>query len=160
MLSEELKQKLTEALPKRHENIGKMIYLMYRFLISWHEEKNTKDNSFHITPSMIGLLSNIHLYGNNNKLLAERVMISKQAMSKLLKETAREGIIEITRSKQDSRSNDIHLTEKGANLLLSIWGNNRFLISEIEKHIGKQKSQMLLELLADLAESINPCGPK
>ena len=68
MISAELEQKLSEALPKRHENFGKMIYLMYRYLISWHDLKNNKESPIPITPSLIALLSNIYMYGNNNKL--------------------------------------------------------------------------------------------
>jgi DNA-binding MarR family transcriptional regulator len=130
---------------------------MYRYLISWHDLKNNKESPIPITPSLIALLSNIYMYGNNNKLLAERVKISKQAMSKLLKDTAKEGIIKISRKREDNRSNDIHLTAKGAKLLLGIWKNNRFLLEDIEIRIGKQKAQMLLGLLNELSDTIGPC---
>lgn len=160
MLSEELKRELVEKKPNPSENIGKLFYRLFRYVQIWHEEKSLENGSYLIKPGLIALLSNISSNGSCNRELAERAFISKQGMSKLLNETLHDGIIEIGKNKNDSRANNIELTDKGAALLVSIWENNKFLIQNFEHHLGKEKTRNLLELLSELSESIKICGKK
>jgi len=159
MLSKEINEKLHSKRPKRNENVGRLVYALYRYFVCWQEERCPNNYLFHLKPSHVALLANISMYGGTNKELAQRAIVSKQAMSKLLNETLKEGIIEMEKDKNDNRSNTVVLTDKGAELLISTWENNHLLIEDFEKHLGKPKAQLLLELLSELVDSIGPCGP-
>ena len=159
MLTEEVKQKLQEKKPERNKNIGRLIYKLYRYFVSWQEEKCPGKYLYKLKLSHVALLANINVYGGNNKELAQRASVSKQAMSKLLNEIEKEGIVQIVRDNDDCRSNNIELTDKGAELLISMWEINRMMVEDFEKHLGKPKTQLLLELLSELVDSIGDCGP-
>ena len=160
MLTEGVKKKLQETKPERNKNIGRLIYKLYRYFVSWQEEKCPDKYLYKIKPSQVALLANINVYGGNNKELAQRASVSKQAMSKLLNEIEKEGIVEIERDKDDCRSNNIELTDKGAELLISMWEINHLMVEDFEKHLGTAKTQLFLELLSELVDSIGYCGPK
>ena len=154
MLSEELKNKLVKNRPNPLENIGRLMGRISKYIHVWHEEKNPYPEVCRVTPSVAALLYNVELDGSQNKDLARCAFISKQAMSKLLIETEQDGLIEIEKNKQDSRANNITLTNVGAELLLSTWDINRKLIEEFETHLGKEKTQQLLSLLYELSEKL------
>ena len=160
MLTDDVKRKLQEKKPERSKNIGRLIYKLYRYFVSWQEEKCPGKYLYKIKPSHVALLANINVYGGNNKELAQRASVSKQAMSKLLNEIEKEGIVEIERDKGDCRSNNIELTDKGAELLMCMWDINHSIVEDFEKHLGQAKTQLLLELLSELVDSIGYCGPK
>ena len=154
MLSEQIKIKLVKNRPLAKENVGKMMGLLARFIHVWHEDKNPYREVCRITPSLAALLNNIELEGSQNKDLAKCAFTSKQAMSKLLIQTEKDGIIEIEKNVEDSRANNITMTNSGADLLLSIWDNNQKLIEEFETQLGKKKTQQLLKLLYELSERL------
>ena len=154
MLSKHIKNKLAENRPVQNENVGKMLGRLARYTQVWHEEKNPYPEVCRMTPSLAALLNNIELDGSQNKDLAKYAFTSKQAMSKLLIQTERDGIIEIEKNVEDSRANNITITSTGADLLLAIWDNNRKLIEEFEAQLGKKKTQQLLNLLLELSERL------
>lgn len=158
MISDKLKRELVAKKLKPNENIGKLVGRLHRYIQIWYEEKNPNRHLYRVKPSLPALLSNINTDGGSNKELAHCAFISKQAMSKLLNETVKDGIVEIVKSKDDSRVNNIALTDKGAEVLISIWENNQHLIENFEKHLGKEKTKTLLALLTELSESLDICG--
>ena len=154
MLSEQVKNKMVENRPTQNENFGRMLGRLVRYIHVWHEVKNPYPDLCRITPSLAALLNNIELDGSQNKDLAKCAFTSKQAMSKLLIQTERDGLIEIEKNVEDSRANNITITNTGADLLLAIWDNNRKLIEEFETQLGKKKTQQLLNLLFELSERL------
>ena len=151
MLSEELKNKLIEKQLNHSENIGKLVGKLYRYMQIWNEEKNPYPGKITLTPSVLALLSNINATGSNNKLLSKCSITTKQATSRLISETNKAGFIHLEKNKDDGRVNDITLTDAGAELLLTIWGNNLLLRGLFEQHLGKEKTQILLTLLYELS---------
>ena len=68
----------------------------------------------------IYVFENLETVGNNIVSLANRAGISKQAMSKLVKEVTAEGYISVVTDKRDSRVQNVTLTEKGTDFLLAL----------------------------------------
>ena len=68
----------------------------------------------------LNVFENLETSGNNIVSLANRAGISKQAMSKLVKEVTAEGYISVTTDKRDSRVQNVTLTEKGTDFLLAL----------------------------------------
>ena len=68
----------------------------------------------------LNVFENLETSGNNIVSLANRAGISKQAMSKLVKEVTAEGYISVATDKRDSRVQNVTLTEKGTDFLLAL----------------------------------------
>jgi DNA-binding MarR family transcriptional regulator len=154
MLSPSVRKKLDENLPDKHESFGRQIYLMYRYLVVWNDLLLPRFGLKHLGPSHIHLLFTIGLDGVSNSGMARSAKVSKQAMSKLVKEMLNQGLIMIHPNLQDSRCNIITLTDKGAEVLLKVREANLTLSEDFEKRLGKAKSKKLLSLMAELADSL------
>lgn len=156
MLSEDLKDKLRATLPNQNECIGWLIYWLYRYFTYWQQEKSNNKDSDQIKLGYISLLSNIGVEGSTNKDLAQKAMVSKQAMSKLINEMLLEDLIEMEKDKMDSRSKKIMLTNKGAEALIQIMQNNQYLFKEFEGVLGENKVNLLIELISELMVELSP----
>lgn len=66
----------------------------------------------------LSVFENLSTSDNNIVTLANRAGISKQAMSKLVKEISAEGYVKVVTDQRDSRVQIVMLTEQGANFLL------------------------------------------
>ncbi len=138
----------------KEESFGRQIYYLYRFMVVWNENMWPKIDGLHLGPSHIHLLFTIGLDGVSNSEMARRAKVSKQAMSKLVQEILKYGLIEITVNDQDSRCNIITLTDKGAGVLVKIWDANKKMAEAFENRIGKVKAKRLLTLMAELVEAL------
>ncbi len=155
MLSKSVKNKLIANRPPKEESIGRQIYFLYRYLSVWGDSRWPKLGAVALGPSHIHLLATIGLDGVSNSEMARRAKVSKQAMSKSVKEMLRNELIVIDPNEQDSRCNIISLTDKGADMLVKIWEANKLLTIEFEQRLGKAKTKRLLALMAELIESLD-----
>jgi len=155
MLSKSARKKILDRKPLKEESVGRLIYLMYRYLSVWGDSRWPKLGGHTLGPSHIHLLATIGLDGVSNSGMARRANVSKQAMSKLVKEMLNLELIVIQVNEHDSRCNIITLTDKGAEVLLKIWEANDLLKKEIERRLGKAKSKRLLTLLAELVDGLD-----
>lgn len=96
------------------------------------------------------VFANIDLEGTNIVTLADRANISKQAMSKLVKDIEEMGYVEIVKDPKDSRAVLVMLTDLGAELIINIQTGIRELREEVENVIGKGKVETFLEIATDI----------
>lgn len=143
-------------MPSKRESFGRQIYFLYRYLVVWEDDTLPSLGLKNMGPSHIHLLFTIGLDGVSNSEMARRAKVSKQAMSKLVKEMLKHELITIKHNEQDSRCNIISLTDKGAAALIKIWSLNRQLSANFEKLLGKAKSKKLLSLMAELVDALEP----
>ncbi|TRZ70183.1 MAG: MarR family transcriptional regulator [Bacteroidetes bacterium] len=160
MISPSVKKKLVKLNPSKKESFGRQIYYLYRYFSVWGDIRWPKLGLQTLGPSHVHLLFTIGFDGVSNSEMARRAKVSKQAMSKLVKEMLYHELIVIQPNIQDSRCNIISLTDKGAEVLMKIWESNMFLRAEFEKRLGKVKSKRLLALMAELVESLESTGNK
>lgn len=76
-----------------------------------------KNGHTNLSARHLNVFENLTTSDNNIVHLANRAGISKQAMSKLVKEIAAEGYIKVVTDQRDSRLQIVKLTEKGASFL-------------------------------------------
>ena len=155
MLSKPVRKKLLKKRPPKEESVGRLIYLLYRHLTVWGESRWPKVGLHSFGPSHIHLLATIGLDGVSNSGMAKRAKVSKQAMSKLVKEMLELGLIVIQVNENDSRCNIITLTDKGAETLIQIWETNELLKKQVEKRLGKAKSKRVLTLMSELVDTLD-----
>lgn len=77
-----------------------------------------KNGHTNLSARHLNVFENLTTSDNNIVHLANRAGISKQAMSKLVKELAAEGYIKVVTDQRDSRLQIVKLTEEGAAFLL------------------------------------------
>lgn len=77
-----------------------------------------KNGHQNLSARHLNVFENLEVSDNNIISLANRAGISKQAMSKLVKEIALEGYVNVVTDKRDNRVQLVQLTEKGADFLL------------------------------------------
>ncbi|MEI8004600.1 MAG: MarR family winged helix-turn-helix transcriptional regulator [Bacteroidota bacterium] len=155
MLSKPVRTKLLKKRPPKEESVGRLIYLLYRHLTAWGESRWPKVGLHAFGPSHIHLLATIGLEGVSNSGMARRAKVSKQAMSKLVKDMLALGLIVIQVNENDSRCNIISLTDKGGETLMQIWETNDLLKKQVEKRLGKAKSKRILTLMDELVDALD-----
>lgn len=158
MLSKSAKKKLITKRPSRDESIGRLIYFLYRYFAIRGDSRWPKLHLHPLGPSHIHLLAAIGLDSVSNSEMARRANVSKQAMSKLVREMLKLELIVIQTNEQDSRCNVISLTDQGADVLMKIWEANNLLKKEFEKFLGKAKSKRLVALMAELVDTLESDG--
>ena len=155
MLSKSVKKKLEAQKLRKEDSFGRQIYFLYRYLVVWVDSQGPKPSALPLGPSHYHLLFTIGLDGVSNSEMARRAKVSKQAMSKLVKEMLVYGLIVMEPNEHDSRCNIISLTDEGAKVLLKIWEANKMLAAVFEARLGKAKSRKLLTLMAELVDSLD-----
>jgi DNA-binding MarR family transcriptional regulator len=83
-----------------------------------------------LTSRHLSVFENLDFEGTNIVTLAARAGISKQAMSKLVKEVAQGDYIKVVTNRNDTRAQIVYLTPKGIHLL----NNIRQQINEYNMH--------------------------
>lgn len=126
----------------------KLIY-NYRRLID-HFGNQKIDTLTDIKPAHIPYFMSIGYQGiSNNKLLKE-IKVTRQGVSKAVKDLEKQGMIFTSRNESDARSMMIFLTEEGKNLyklLGQVFGS---VTSDYVNLLGEKKYNQLLESLTTI----------
>ncbi len=96
------------------------------------------------------VIMNIDLNGTNNNDLAIRAKVTKQAMSKVIKELQKSGYISSKTDPNDKRSTIFKLTSKGNSFIKCARESVGELMDEYRKLIGKKNYDGLLAQLVTI----------
>jgi DNA-binding MarR family transcriptional regulator len=102
------------------------------------------------------LIVNIQPEGTINNELARRARITKQAMSKVVKNLEAGGYILTRKNANDNRSSVIFLTDNGKRLLISAAEAFREIQDEYVGIIGQEDTDTLKEILGKLVFTLHP----
>ncbi|MFL5787755.1 MAG: MarR family winged helix-turn-helix transcriptional regulator [Flavisolibacter sp.] len=147
MNSRELDKRLLESQSKKEKSWGKILAQLKRQFDAWAINELTEKGYGGFKLGYMPLLMNIHPEGITNNELAKKARVSKQAMSKVVKELVRHGYIKTEILGSDKRSSIIYLTVKGKKLVLSARDRVSLIEKEYEQLLGKARFQELKELL-------------
>ena len=98
------------------------------------------------------VIMNIDPDGTSNNDLALRSKVTKQAMSKVIKELQKSGYISSKTDPTDKRSTIFSLTNKGKNLIACAKESVGELMNEYRKEVGKKNYDDLLQKLISIVE--------
>jgi DNA-binding MarR family transcriptional regulator len=101
------------------------------------------------------VIMNIDLNGTSNNDLALRANVTKQAMSKVIKELQKSGYISSKTDPDDKRSTIFRLTSKGESLIQTAKESVSDLMDEYRKLIGKKNYDGLLMQLVNIIEHMD-----
>ena len=100
----ELDARLLESQKKKERNWGKILFHLKRQFDAWAVMELGKFGYDDFKMSYMPLLMNIHPEGITNNELAKKANVTKQAMSKVVKELVQSGYIKTETDGSDKRS--------------------------------------------------------
>lgn len=142
------------SLARRTSSLGRLLSLVKKDLDQRLTEKLLVLGYHNFRPSDMVVLINIDDAGTINNELAKKARISKQAMSKVVKNLEADGYIATRKHETDNRASLIFLTEKGKLLLMDASESIREIEVTYIETIGEEDiatlKQVLLRLHAGL----------
>lgn len=152
MKQTETDRRLLEFHQARHRNVAKLVGQLRRHLDAWALAEFTEHGYENFKIGYMPLLMNIHPEGITNNELAKKAKVTKQAMSKVVKELTEADYIRTETHGKDKRSAIIYLTAKGKKLVLTAKDRLVDLEAEYEGVLGKRKFAELKETLTKLVD--------
>lgn len=152
MKMSELDRQLLETYQQKQKSWGKLLSILKRQFEAWAVTELEGHGYADFKMGYMPLLMNIHPEGITNNELAKKAKVTKQAMSKVVKELVEAGYIVTETHGQDKRSSIISLTVKGKKLVLSARKKVSELEAEYEVIIGKKKFADLKEMLTRIMD--------
>jgi DNA-binding MarR family transcriptional regulator len=131
---------------------GKVLSHLRKQFEQWAIERLAKKGYKDFKMTYMPVIMNIDLNGTNNNDLAQRAQVTKQAMSKVVKELQQSGYISSRQDPKDKRSVIFTLTAKGKDFILGSRASVAELMNEYRKLLGKKNYEILLRDLITIIE--------
>lgn len=134
---------------------GKILSHLKKQFDRWAVERLAQKGYKGFKMTYMPVIMNIDLNGTNNNDLAVRAKVTKQAMSKVIKELQELGYISSKTDPNDKRSTIFRLTSKGNNFILCARETVGELMDEYRKLMGKKNFDGLLWQLVSIIEHMD-----
>lgn len=127
------------------KNIGKLINTWKRFFDDWAYEQLNYHGYDYFKMGYMPFIMNISENGSTNNEVAIKAKVTKQAMSKVVKELIEHGLIKIEKHETDARASLIFLTENGKNLIRDTKKCVNSLGDEYAELVGDKNYQIMID---------------
>lgn len=116
---------------------------------------NDEINSYGVTPSQFGVLEALYHLGDMTiGKLGDKILVTGGNMTVILDNLEKNGYLERVKNNKDRRSNYIRLTDKGKQLIETVFPNHTKLIHNIFSVLSEEEQIVLGSLLKKLGLSI------
>jgi DNA-binding MarR family transcriptional regulator len=147
-----LDQTLRDTEYIKSQNWGKLLAMSKRQFDEWATRKLAEEGYADFKMVYMPVLMNIKEEGTNNNDLAQYAKVTKQAMSKVVKELTELGYIQSRNSKEDKRNTIFSLTTRGKKLVIEA----RLCVKELMDHyrsvFGQKEFDGMLKLMQKVIE--------
>jgi DNA-binding MarR family transcriptional regulator len=116
------------------QNLVRLLRTVERHITNQISRELQIHGYFAVSARHLQVFENLDTEGVSIIQLAQRAGISKQAMSKMVKEVAIEGLVDVVTDDRDNRVQLVNVTEKGAGL-----------ISDIRRETTRRCDELLLQ---------------
>lgn len=147
-----LDEQFIKARKAKEKNYGKLVQLQKRFFDEWALERLRQRGYPGFKLSYMAFLMNIDEHGISNKELAGKAHVTKQAMSKAMKEMEKLGLVVSETHGEDARMSVISLTEKGKQMVITVVENVCEKMGEYEALVGKDRFYQAMDTMFTILE--------
>ena len=131
---------------------GKIISHLKKQMDQWSISQLSKFGYKDFKIAYMPVIMNIDMEGTNNNDLAARARVTKQAMSKVIKELQKKGYISAKTDPKDKRSVIFTLTARGKDFIQGARFCVGGLMDDYRKEFGKKNFNELLQQLVEVIE--------
>lgn len=142
-----LEKELSKLCENNNQNFGRILSHLKRSFDEWALAHLSKEGYPEVKMGYMPFLMNIEIDGITNNALAQKLRVSKQAMSKTLKELETLNLIAANPNPNDARSSIIVLTSTGMTMVIHTRKQLDNLTKEYIKVIGKKKYYNMIDSL-------------
>jgi DNA-binding MarR family transcriptional regulator len=132
--------------------IFKLLYVLRRHTDKWAILHLPTLTSRDFSITYMPYFMNIGHSGISNHDLVNKIKVTKQGVSKIVKELESLGLVSTAKSETDARSNMIFLTEEGRKLYEAVNQMGRELTEEYIALIGAKKYDQFIDTFIKLSE--------
>lgn len=143
------------SLARRKSSLGRLLSLVKKDLDQRLTEKLLERGYQNFRPGDMVVLINIDDTGTINNELAKKARISKQAMSKVVKNLEADGYIATRKHDTDNRASLIFLTDKGKMLLIEASESIQEIEASYIDVVGEEDITSLKAVLLRLHAGLN-----
>jgi DNA-binding MarR family transcriptional regulator len=151
-----LDEQLEHYMAQRQRSLIRLIALLKKNMDAQIMEKLQQKGYTNFKLGDLPLIMNIQPEGTINNELAKRAKISKQAMSKVVKNLEAGGYILTRKHENDNRSSIIFLTDNGKQLVISVTESFGEIQDTYTGIIGEQDTETLKGILGKLVSTLHP----
>lgn len=132
--------------------ILKLVYDLRRYSDKWAFSHLPVMSKIEFNLTYMPYFMNIGYSGISNHDLVNRIKVTKQGVSKIVKELERLGLVTTAKSETDARSNMIFLTEDGKKLYEGVNKMGEELTGEYIKLVGAKKYEQFIDTFLKITE--------
>ena len=128
----------------------KLVYLLKRFMDEWNEKKLCRVHYPGFNYAQLPLFMTIGTSGITNNELAEKLNVTKQATSKIIKELEAINMVRSEKSHTDARAVMLFLTEDGTKYYEYIKTQIMQLEDQYKKLVGAKNYEIAIDVMLKL----------
>ena len=136
----------------RRRSLGRLSWRLKRYLDRNMEPLMAARGYGDFKMGSLALLANLTEEGITNNELAKKAGISKQAMSKVVKELEENGYIHTLPHESDARSSVIFLDERGKQLFIDLNEVMNHVRARMDEAVGEERIEGMIDVLYELLE--------
>ena len=148
----EIEAELRELEVYKHRTFSRAIHVLKRVFDDWANKELVQHGYPSFKMAHMPVMMNISMDGSTNQDVADKARVSKQAISKVVKELAAMDIIEYDEHPRDGRSAVMYLTEKGK---LFQYEAKKCIFSLIERYrqrVGAERLEAAIDVMLELID--------
>jgi DNA-binding MarR family transcriptional regulator len=130
----------------------KLVYLLKRFIDDWNEKKLCRMHYPGFNHSYLPLFMSIGTSGISNNELAEKLNVTKQATSKIVKELEAINMVKSEKSLTDARSAMLFLTPDGEKYYQYLKSQIYELEEQYKKLVGAKNYEIAIDVMLKLID--------
>ena len=147
-----LDRKLQDPEYVRMYGWGKVMSLLKKQMDQWAVEQITKNGFKDFKIAYMPVIMNIDKDGTRNNDLAACAKMTKQAMSKIVKELQRKGYVSAKTDPNDKRGVIFSLTKRGSDFILGARACVSSLMEEYRRELGRKNFDDVMNKLINIIE--------
>jgi DNA-binding MarR family transcriptional regulator len=148
----DLDKQLKETEIIKSQNWGKLISVSRKQFEEWTINRLCQHGYDNFKIAYIPVLMNVPQDGINNNELAKKARVTKQAMSKVVKELLDMGYIKSKADMDDKRNSIFSLTDKGKKMVIECRLAMKDLMDEYRSVFGKKEFDHVMTILQQIID--------